>query len=554
MSKEFIKKRVGLSDIEIARRQQDQILYNTRSDVQGIVTAEYLESWATRNYSTKDYFLNYVKSILRTPNFLTFYKYFRFPAPSSKVVNGKIKDQLKRVFFSEDAHFDITLRDEQIPFEDKTLLKEIFEKLFYRFNDIVVIDSVNGEAFESFVEIDKVIAIRSYKSVIKQIAYTATTVIDGESVTGYAYVDEESYKFYDKDVNLVSDVPHDLGYCPAHYVSGDPFTNDIVRESIFTNVKPELEEYNFLKTLQRMSDANGVLPVVTKLDADEEEGTPQDLGDPNEPMGLNVAGQQKSKYGSEFNPGKSSVQAGTVLELPVMRKNDGSIDVDLVQNYISFFYLPVDAMTFLKDRINELARDIVSTVVGDYTESNDVARNESDVARSFVSKSDKLRDISYQIGRLATDITLDKLLLENGPGTATVDIFMGSDFFIETQADIYDMYEKAPNPIERKNLMIRLAQNRNRFNPKKAQREVILNHLLPYSDDTDFETAISNQLVDDTTKQYQTRFNYWIGVFEATYGDVVSFWNMIDGEQSEKLMLVNNLIIQIITDANSSTS
>ena len=77
------------------------------------------------------------------------------------------------------------------------------------------------------------------------------------------------------------------------------------------------------------------------------------------------------------------------------------------------------------------------------------------------------------------------------------------------------------------------------------EREVILNHLLPYCSDKDFETANAKGM-DTILFEYQTRFNYWIGLFEAQYGDILVFWNALEMTESEKLIIINGLIVDII--------
>lgn len=89
------------------------------------------------------------------------------------------------------------------------------------------------------------------------------------------------------------------------------------------------------------------------------------------------------------------------------------------------------------------------------------------------------------------------------------------------------------------------------FNKEKSKREVILYKLLPYCSDSDFQTAIENQKVDDTTFSYQTRFSYWIAMFESTFGNIVSFWESTKAPESERIISINNLIISLI---NSNTN
>ena len=102
MSKEFIELQVNKNLIHEAATQEEQLSYFTQSSLQdNHVSNEYLNQWAERNYSGNDYFLNYVKSVFKTENFLFFFKYLRKPLPSTKIINNKIKPQLNRVFTAE---------------------------------------------------------------------------------------------------------------------------------------------------------------------------------------------------------------------------------------------------------------------------------------------------------------------------------------------------------------------------------------------------------------------------------------------------------------------
>src|SRR5690349_18598579 len=102
---DFIKKRTGGAEIVKAQKQQRDLSYFTESDIQGDVTREYLEQWAQRNYSGTDYFLSWLKTILKTDNFMSVFKQVRKPLASAKLVNDEIKPQLKRVFHAEDSYF-----------------------------------------------------------------------------------------------------------------------------------------------------------------------------------------------------------------------------------------------------------------------------------------------------------------------------------------------------------------------------------------------------------------------------------------------------------------
>ena len=128
-----------------------------------------------------------------------------------------------------------------------------------------------------------------------------------------------------------------------------------------------------------------------------------------------------------------------------------------------------------------------------------------------------------------------------------VDLFYGSDFFLESQANLYELFEKSPNPIERVDLLKRMSNNKYKFNKEKAQWVSLQYDLLPYCSDKDFNVAVDKGAVEPIEFQLQTRFNYWINLFEVYYGDIVVFCDgMESAEENQKLIRINNLLRDLI--------
>lgn len=556
MPHNFIQNRVGASSISIARKQQKQLAYFTQSSIQKDITIDYINAWANRKYRSNEEFLNWVKTLFRTDNFLSFFKYLRFPLPSASLINERIKTPLNRVFFSEDSFFDYTIKGESVETPDSLNIEsfnnKMFNALMFRHNDILVHDLKDvNDPIRTLVSIDNIIALDSTDSVINRIAYTATIVIEEKLVTGFLFIDAFRYVFFDKEtMTPLVEIPHDLGECPADYVSNESFaSDDIVRKSIFSYAREELEEYVFLKTLQRMTDPNGAIPVVTQLDVKEKKRDESIKGSSEkEPMSTREIGSQRSRIPNEVNGSTSLLQTGSIIKVPVIKKQDGSIDMDAVKNFINFFHTPVESLDYMNKRLKEIEQSIIISLCGDFSEARESAMNELQVSKSFVSKQDKLRELSNQLTRIRNRSDFKMLALEFGKDAVNVDCFYGSDFFLESEEDLYNLFKLSPNPIERKNILIRLAKNRSRFNKDRGEREVILNKLLPYAGDVDFDKAITRDIVDDTTFQYQTRFTYWIGVFQANFGDILEFFKLLEGTEAEKLVIINNLIIETINN------
>jgi len=581
MSKQFIESKVNSNSLDTATRQYQQLYYFTTSEVQKNANESYFNEYIDRKYYTSDVFLNWVKSIFKDANFLTFVKYFRNPNPSSELINTKIKEPLSRVFFSEDSHFNYLIngKDSKKPIEvEDGFEKSLFEAVLFQYNDIIVHDlSDINKPYRDIISIDKIVSIEERHGEILKIAYTAKIKLDKDEevrlinigmsdeiskdgyIYGYAYIDDKNYEFYSKDFNLIKSVPHDLGKCPAVFVTARNFGKDnIVKESVFSYLRSHLEEYCFLKTLQRMVNANGTVPIMVKIKTNEQTQSSDDFDNRSgEPMSsLEIGSQVSSQARSTAGSGVGDIlQAGTSISVPPIEKNDGSIDTDLAKNFLNFHYTPVEALKFLDDRIKELEVSIVLSSVGDSVEKKSVEGSKSDAeieSVTIASKQDKLRWLSKTMSSTREKSDQMLLSLKYGAKNVKVDVFYGSDFFIESQDRLYELYKKAPNSVERTNILVRLSQRRNMFNKEKAKREWILYHLMPYTSDKDFETALSREgVVSNDTFVLQTQFSYWIASFEAMYGNIVIFWkNLGDMKDSEKILLINKLILNLIQNEN----
>jgi len=557
MSLEFIQSRKNAKNITIASKQQKQISYFTQSDIQQDVTIEYLKQWANRNYRGDDYFLNWIKTIFRTENFLSFYKYLRFPLPSAKLINDEIKPQLKRVYFADDSYFRYSVNGKEV--ETPDVLKNenfeglLFNAILFNYNDIIIhdMDDVNS-SYRELLCIDNVLGIDSGNGIIEEICYSAEAIVEGEKVHGIMYLDDKAFIFYDaKGEKELLNIPHDLGICPACWVSNEAFytDNDIVRKSIFSYVREELEEYVFLKTLLKMTEPNGVIPITVQLNINDK---PKDGKDTNgvsdaQPMSSSLIGSQTAKYGKEVQGSNSILQAGTVVKVPIVKDTQGNVNTDIIQNFAKFYYIPVDILNYINKRITQIERSIIMNVLGDYMEMNDeIAKNEFQVGKSFTNKQDKLRYLAMNMTWTRKQSDYQILGLNYGKNNISVDVFYGSDFYLDDETVLYGLLEKAPNQIERRNLLMRIGKTKYRFNKIRAERETLLYSLLPFTSDKDFDKALEQMLIDDTTKKLQLRFDYWISMFEAEYGDILIFYNNFVATNSEKLIAINNLLTNLI--------
>lgn len=566
VSKEFIKAAVNSASLQKAVIQEKQLNYILNSKLQeDRFDTEYLKQWADRKYQSDDAFLNWVKSIFKTENFLTFWKYLRFPLPSTKIIHNRIEPQLMRVFNAEDSDFKYDIKgrdfaDFKEDLEVKHFNSDIFSRLLYKNNSLIVSDLdplTPNKPYRYFVDICDVKSLEEKDGKITRIAFKGciTEMEADEEVEremGYVYIDSFVYSFYDEDMEFIRDAPHDLGYCPVHFISPKKFNGDcIVRESLFTYIREEIEEYNFIKTLQRMTEPNGAIPVVSKIQSSKKKegnGGPEGEQDINKIMGA----AKSDVYNQNATLGTGDLQPGTIHEIPidVIRSDDGSINMDAVKNYLNFHYIPIEALTYLNDRIKELETSIVSTIVGDFTSNTgkESAKNVVQIEKSISVLENTLMSFAETLNRIRKLSDTDMLRLKYGTKMVNeVFIHYGTDFFLDSQTKLFDDLSKAPNTLERKNIIVRISQNRYKNNSDQMSRQKLLYDLMPYVSDIDFDKAISQGLISDLNKEYQLRFNYWIDQFEAYYGNIVQFYKEMEITKAEKLVLINNLITDLIS-------
>lgn len=229
--------------------------------------------------------------------------------------------------------------------------------------------------------------------------------------------------------------------------------------------------------------------------------------------------------------------------------------MDVVTNWMTFHFIPIEALDYLKNRITEIETSIKTTMIGDVVSSDETSKNELQIEKSISVLENNLTSLAETLNRIRFLSDSDMLKLKYGPNRVNeVFIHYGTDFLLDSQTKLFDDLSKAPNSLERKNIIIRINQNRYKNNIDKSFRQRILYDLLPYCSDVDFEIARDTALAGDLNIQYQLRFNYWISQFEAQFGDIVTFWKQLDNDNSQKIILINNLIIIIIEDGTKSIS
>jgi len=562
MSVEFIQKRIGQNELQEARRQERQLSYLVSSDLQSDNTiTDDIDQWVNRNYlSGNDFLMNWVKSVFKVENSLSFAKYLRFPLPSSEVIQEKVIPQLERVFYAQDASTvrNVNGVEESQYIQDlkpEDFKQKTFDALMNAHNSVVLTDLRDTNKPErTIIDIDRVVAIEENDR-IERIAFHANYLnVAGEVKKGYLYVDDVNYIVYNDEYVEMSNTAHDLGRCPVEPLTAKRFgKKSVVKESVFSYVRAKLEEFVFLRTIQKMIEPNGGIPVTIQLDPPVGNSDNNDTEGKEGAPEFNQMGSQRAQVtGTKKEKSVNVTQAGSVVRIPIeaVTNEDGAVDSAVVQNFVNHVYIPVEALDYLNERVKEIENSIVSTLVGDTVSQSEEAKNELQIAKSIAVLENTLRNLSAQISTTCTETEKDWLGLKYGAERVEyVAVSLGSDFFLENEQTLYSNFENAPNPIERKSILIRLASIKYKTQPEELLRQKILYELMPYASDKDFDIALTREgTVTDEVFALQTRFAYFISVFEAQNGNVVEFYKMLNTSQAEAITAIKSILTKIIED------
>lgn len=552
MSRDFVKARYNSESLEKAAKQEQFVKSLTISKVQENVSQQFVNNLVKNGTAGEEPLFQWVSAILKKDNYRSFLNYTRFPLVSTALVSDIIK-KMNRVFFSDDAFQKYQINGQDVIAPEYLKVEEweqtLYKAMTAQFNDVVVhhIGDNANEPYRTIIGIDKVVSIKlDETNHIHKIAYSSMLKIDDEYVKGTTYLSDMEYAFYPLDSKKYQDViiPHDIGRCPASFISCDIFDHQypVIREGLFSRIRPLLEKYVYFDTLQIMSETNGAFPIIVKALTEDD----REFDNDQRPDGMHADKIVPEKgHQQKFN--KSIMQAGSEIEVEVPRKDDGSYDTSIIENFATFLRSPVDNLEHIKKRIDDIKREIQSLIVGDYYEPQETQMNEMQVSKSYISKQDMLRALSSNLSESMTKSNEIMMLLANGQNIMTQTSF-GSDFFIETADDLLKRLELAPNAIEERHVINRLIKVRSINKTDKALRDTLFYALMPFLKLETFQEAVNQNLVSRNDRILQMQFSFVISTFEARYGDIVDFYQSLDGEPDERLAFIRNLIQILITD------
>lgn len=496
-------------------------------------------------------FLEWVKQFLPKDKYNIFLELFRFPLPTSAIVEDVYRE-LERVFYSRNSSSSYQFTDSELS-EDwanykKNILREPeiwkavgWKKMQVSPNSILVVDlpviqeSSRPEPYFYWLEIDNVIDYKTSKADISMFEWLIFKQPDNK----IAVFDENSIRIYQLNdkreiQSIISEAYHDLGYCPARFfwsVSINEQNPDIKKNPIAKELS-NIDWYLFFALSKRHLDLYAPYPIYSAYEADcnfenNETGDYCDGGFLRNAKGefkiLANGAVERCPCCSE----KRIAGPGSFLEIPVPNQAEGIADM---RSPVQITTIDKDSLDYNVKECVRLKNEIVLSVVGSGgTVSEKEAINETQVTANFESKTSVLNALktNFELAQKFVDDTICRL--RYGTSFISSAISWGTEFYVFTVAELYAKYKQAKDNGASSSELDAIAQQilevEYRNNPLILQRMLILKQLEPYPHKTLNEviSLFDKGLLDIKTVQLKINFTALVERFERENINILEF-------------------------------
>ena len=516
-------------------------------------------------------FLAFVKNLLPSDKYKMFTALMRYPLITNEVVSVCF-DKLSRVFDGRNPVYSYNFESAELAAdwdyyrrvaigEPSVWSKKAWEWYKTEYNAVAVVDMPNGVTDEPrpyfyFTPILNVIDIATTPDgVIKWIM----TRQPHELVS---VIDDEYFRLFKSDksgepAELVEEIPHGLGYCPATFISGSPIalTDPIVRQSPLTKVLDTLDWYLFYSISNRHLDLYGSYPIYSGYapncnyinDATGDYCDGGFLRDSGGHWHYDSAGQLVPcpKCGQ-----KRIMGAGTFVDIPQPNEKGDEADyVPDMRNPVQMLSVDRNSLDFSQTEVNRLRESIITAVCG---ANEDVqgkeALNERQVTANFESQTTVLGRVKRDFERLQLFVDSTICRLRYGDDFISASIDYGTEFYLDNVEQLHANYATAKqagaSTAELDALADRITETQYRNNPAQLQRAKVLSDLEPFRHMTVAEVVelFVKGAISELEMKIKTHFGEYIRRFERENLNVVDFENTLP--YYKKIEIINNKLTE----------
>lgn len=516
-------------------------------------------------------FLQWVQSLLPKDKFNIFLQLFKFPLPSSAIVESVYRE-LERVFYSRNSSSSYQFTNSELAEDWASYRKNVlgepevwktigWKKMQVSPNSILVVDlpvvqaSSRPGPYFYWLEIDDVIDYEleedntSFKWLIFKQADGKIAVFD-EVFIRVCQLNEKN-----EIQSIVSEARHDLGYCPARFFWAAALNenNKSLKKNPIVKELTNLDWYLFFAISKQHLDLYAPYPIYSAYEADcnfenNETGDYCDGGFLRNSNGdfkiLRDGSVEKCPCCSE----KRIAGPGSFLEIPIPNQAEGVADM---RNPVQVTTIDRDSLDYNVKECERLKTEIITSVIGfggDISEKE--AINETQVVANFESRTSVLNALktNFESAQKFVEDTICKF--RYGSAFISSSISWGTEFYVFTVAELYAKYKNAKDngasSFELDAISQQILEVEHRNNPLVLQRMLILKQLEPYPHKTLDEVLnlFEKNLLDEKLVKLKVNFAALIDRFERENINIIEF--AANKPLREKIEIINKKLLEYV--------
>ena len=516
-------------------------------------------------------FFAFVKNLLPHDKFKMFKALFRYPVKSNEVT-AICFDKLSRIFDGKNPAFAYQFmtteqRDDWEWYRQEKLKEpEIWSTKGWEFfkteiNSILIVDlpreqrSESPEPYFYWLPIGSVITFECNRTdgVMDFIIYR-----ENDNVV---VIDDASYRVFEYKNNdlgaLISDNPHDLGYCPARFFWNEPISlkEPDVKASPLTKELESLDWFLFYAISKRHLDLYGSYPIYSGYEQacdfrNDESGDYCDGGFLKDRQGhymFDSAGllMRCPKCGD-----KRIIGAGSFVEVPVPNSEQPDL-----RNPVQMLSVDRSSLDYNVQECERLKNEIITSVVGTNEEiTTRDALNEQQIKANFESQSTILNRVKKGFEQAQQFVDETCCRLRYGKLFISAKINYGTDFYIYDVADLRRQYKSAKDngasESELDALHDKIIEAEYRNNPTQLQRMIILSEIEPYRHLTRDEVIelYGKGIVSERDMRVKLNFSSYVRRFERENTNILEFGTQVPFVK--KIENINNRLTEYAGEKN----
>lgn len=551
-------------ELGMAKAQQDWIKFHVDTNLDAINSMPFLK------------FKAFVKSQLPEDKYITSMNNLKFPLPTNSLTEG-IFTLLSKIFDGRNPAFNYQFhrtheRDDWEWYRQEVLDEpNVWSQKAWRYfqteiNCVMVVDMPledSGDRYPQpyfyFVPISEVISyeVNPRTKNMNWIIFKNGDVviaIDDTSYRTFAYEDRQLGE-------LLTDNPHDLGYCPSRFFWSEPLSlsNPDIKKSPISKELSALDWYLFKSLGVKHLDTYASYPIYSAFEEEcdyiDKDGNACHKGYLQKPNGEYVTGVDGTPMPCPICHGKKQLMgAGSFITVPV--PTEGQPDL---RKPVDITTIDRKSLDYNVEELKRLETKIVNSCVGvDNTILNETSLADKQVDATFESKDNVLNRIKQGFEEAQEWVDTTICLLRYRSAFISASINYGNEFYTLTPETLQKRYTAAKDggasEAELDALRTQLIETTYRHNPMVLQRMLILNDLEPYRHRTQDEVKALRELglVSDAELILKADFMGFVKQFERDNDNILEFGTAIP--YSDKIKTIYQTLLHYAEQRAASPS